>query len=277
LIDPIFREGKTTTDKIKTGIPLLSKTVAPYKDPLGNPSVRQNNTFNSFSPIQVNPTNEQFENVYQKTQQDKKAKAIVDSLKSQVESGQLPNGVSQLPNGKIAIVEDNAVKEFKNESVFNVYKFEKEFGANDENKAQYSLDYQRARRNDDINKYMEVSQARYDYLENYKKLLDTKEDAKKLISIDNEQDDLLYYMQKYASYGGFTKPKSGGGRSGRSPSVTRAITMAKATPGVSKIKATTGSYNSAKSRGKIKVAVAPPSVKIPISKKYTGKQLAQMR
>lgn len=142
----------------------------------------------------------------------------------------------------------------------------------------YSLNtnkMQSAKAKDDYKTWVNIANKQLGILE--QQLQDPTLDELEQSDIIEKAEILMRSMQKYASYGGFTKPKSGGGRSGRSPSVTKAITMAKATPGVSKIKATTGSYNSAKSRGKIKVAVAPPSVKIPISKKYTGKQLAQMR
>ena len=138
-------------------------------------------------------------------QADKELEALKSGKKSEAQD--LGDGVYQLSNGEFYVKELD--KTLKTESAVKLHFFEKEFGANDENKAQYTLDYQRAKRNNDINKYMELSQARYDYLEEYKKMLDPTEDKKKLISIANEQDDILYYMNQYAGYGGFDKPKKG--------------------------------------------------------------------
>lgn len=141
-------------------------------------------------------------------QADKELEALKSGKKTQAQD--LGEGIYQLSNGKFYLKDED--KTLDNENKVKLHFFEKQYGEDSTNKAQYSLDYQRAKRSNDIDKYMELSQSRYDYLENYKKLLDPKEDAKKLISIANEQDDILYYMQKYAGYGGFTKGRSGKGK-----------------------------------------------------------------
>ena len=135
-------------------------------------------------------------------------KADVEKVKAQIMKAE--GGSASVGDKTVYWDEDSREIKVVPKQKYNLLQFEKQNGENDTLKAQYTLDYQRAKRNKDLDKYMEVSQARLDYLENYKQLLDPKEDAKKLITIANEQDDILYYMNQYAGYGGFTKGKSGG-------------------------------------------------------------------
>lgn len=82
-IDPIYRDPGSTVERILTGIPILSTTVAPHTNQFGEPSVRKNAIFNSLSPVHVNPqeTNAVFENIWQKRQADKKYNSIVKKVK----------------------------------------------------------------------------------------------------------------------------------------------------------------------------------------------------
>lgn len=221
LIDPVFREGKTVGEKIKVGIPLISKSVEPYTDPLGQPSVRQNNLFNSLSPIQVNPTNQMFEDIYQRRQLNKRSDAEKSALKK---------GMKQLPNGKIAVVMDDEVKTFDTEEESNLAIAKDEFKKSDQNITLIGDEIYRKNRNGELLPPMtrdeyntKVRKAKMDIAYNNKdykgwiklaeeELADIEKrfnEADELTQIEllNDYQDLMAKMQKYASYGGFDKPK----------------------------------------------------------------------
>ena len=148
-----------------------------------------------------------------------KERDAIKENKAKVKSGEVAPGIFQLSDGTFYSKADN--KSFDNQYKLGQYQFEKTNGANDESKAQYTLDYQRAKRNKDLDTYLKISEDRYNYLEQYKTLLDPVEDKEKLITIQNEQDDITYYAQLYAGYGGFTKPKKGKVAKAKKMKVTR--------------------------------------------------------
>jgi hypothetical protein len=254
----------------------------------GKPTIKLGNTPDIAESIMLklrgepesNIPKEQWPAIIQQKQLETQAQIQKERLQEQVDKGKInlkefDGKVQQAPDGSFYTIEEGKIKTFKNKSQAGLYQFEKQYGDNSTAYAKYSLEADRLKDKNDFKGWADKTINYLDYYEKYINTLD--QDTSAYYTAVKRYENLLEKLQKYTGYGGFTKPKSSGGSGGRSPSVTKAITMAKATPGVSKIKATTGSYNSAKSRGKIKVAVAPPSVKIPISKKYTGKQLAQMR
>lgn len=231
-LDPIYREGKTVTDKLKSGIPLMSKSVPAYTDPLGNPSVRMNNTFNSFSPIQVNPVNQQFEDIYQQRQINKRSNAEAEAMIKGTDQ------IKTLPDGRVAVVINNEVKKFDNQKAADVaikgddfiksgkkelitddYVFEKA-DTGKGYKATPRIDYEidvrdgtygtlaTLKKNKDIEGWMKEAEtlvALYDA-----KLQDPDITSKEKRELEGKKRSLEDSMSKYASYGGFTK---GGGSS----------------------------------------------------------------
>lgn len=81
-VDDVYRHPSTLTEMVKTQLPFLSKTVEPYLTGSGQPSRRQYNVFNQFSPIEASPANPAFEPVFQA----KKQKRILQSEKKKAKA-----------------------------------------------------------------------------------------------------------------------------------------------------------------------------------------------
>ena len=64
-IDDIYRHPKTVLEKIKTGLPFLSKQVEPYRTPTGEVSRRDYPLFHAVSPITVGKIKPEFEGLYE--------------------------------------------------------------------------------------------------------------------------------------------------------------------------------------------------------------------
>lgn len=209
LVDPVFRKPKGMGDLLKEGVPGLTKGMEAYVNPLGEESKR--NITNFVAPYGMGQEDKRFEQPYKDRTIKLQTNALISKMKEDVKSGKggMIEGFNQLPDGRYVGTVDGEIKEFKDEKAVNLYQFEKELGTNDENKAQYTLDYQRAKRKDDLNGYLKITEDRFNYLEKYKTLLDPVADKKKLIAIQNEQEDLQYYADLYGGYGGFSKPKKG--------------------------------------------------------------------
>lgn len=153
-------------------------------------------------------------------QADKQADKEVAQIKSGkiTQAADLGSGIYQLSNGKFYV--DELGKTLDSESKVKKYLFEKELGDYSTVKAQYQLDYQRAKRKNDIESYIKYSQDYLAYLYSYKDILDPETDKKELINILNEIDDVEYYLSKYMSYGGFTKGSGGGSGKKKIPTLS---------------------------------------------------------
>jgi len=224
-IDPVFRQGKTMGEQIESGTPLLSKKLDPYLDPLGNESVRQNNTFNSFSPIEVTPANQQFEDIYQKRQETKRSMAEAKSL---------TEGTKTLSNGKVAVVIDKEAKTFdtkeladravaKNKllssdkssmKVEGGYLRKSESGDtatfisdNKYNEGLYTNKLSSLKRTDNVSEWLKVAEKKFEVLQ--AQLDDPNTDELDKGDIQEKMDILSEQYIKYRGYGGFTKPKKG--------------------------------------------------------------------
>jgi hypothetical protein len=68
-IDDVYRHPSTLGEMVKTQLPFLSKTVEPYLAGTGQPSRREYNFLNQFSPLDVSPANPAFEPVEQMLKQ----------------------------------------------------------------------------------------------------------------------------------------------------------------------------------------------------------------
>lgn len=222
-LDPIYRQPKTLMDQLKTGIPGLSKSVDSYKDPLGNDSVRQNNTFNSWSPVNVNPANQQFEDIYQKRQLQKRSDAEAKALTS---------GSKTLSDGRVAVVIDDEVKKFDSQQEADQAINKEKFKNSDKKAELIDGTYYYKKSDGDVGTYTEQE---YNYkLRNAKMdIAYNKKDYKGWVQLANEKlkdiekqyneadpltqqellndyQDLAAKIAKYSGYGGFTKGKSGG-------------------------------------------------------------------
>jgi hypothetical protein len=131
--------------------------------------------------------------------------------------------VNQLSDGRFATIENGEVKTFDNQGELNVYQFEKQNGDYSTVGAQYQLDYQRAKRANDIESYVKYSQDYLNYLYTYKETIDPN-DKKEQIKVQNKIDDTEYYLNKYMGYGGFKKGSSGR-RSGGSSKKAKQIKL----------------------------------------------------
>jgi hypothetical protein len=223
-LDPIYRQPKTITEQIKAGIPGLSKSIDPYTDPLGNPSKRENLPFNAWSPVNVNPANQQFEDIYQKRQLQKRSDAEAKALTS---------GTKQLPDGRVAIVINDEVKKFDSQEEANLAIAKEDFKKSGKNIQQYEDKVFRLQSDGDVKVQDKID---YDYSLNTNKLqrLKSSKDYKGWVETANKQleildkqlkdptldeleqsdllekaDKILSDMAKYSEYGGFDKPKKG--------------------------------------------------------------------
>jgi hypothetical protein len=107
-------------------------------------------------------------------------------------------------NGKFVYVNEDG--ETKTKSVSSLEKDR----AKDEKglfEAKYSLVSDRLKRAEDYQTWNTTTQAYVDYLTDYKTKLDENKDAKELITVQNKIEDLQDTLNKYKSYGGFSKPK----------------------------------------------------------------------
>lgn len=287
MVDPIFRKPEGISEQIKVGIPGLSKSVRPYTDPFGDPSVRQNNLFNSFSPIQINPSNPTFENIYQKSQQEKRANAQADALTKNIETGNsLPDGMQQLANGKIAVVINDKVEKFDSPEKVQLAIAKEDLKASDksfldlgdivlkkssngnittQSKIEYTDDllYQQmmgAKKKGDINTWLDLADKKLAGMQEM--LKDPTLDDIEKTTIQNRIDTLLEDAAKYLDYGGFTKPKSTRTSSSRRSGGSRKLSKLSVPKSVIKLP----SAPSIKANVKIKKPTSGKSGKIALKK-----------
>jgi hypothetical protein len=93
IVDPIYRKTdkdfspKAIVEKVKAGIPGLSKDLPAYKDVGDQPSKRKNMPFNAFSPVEITPENKQGETDYKTLQQKNQLDRLVTFLRDAVKAG----------------------------------------------------------------------------------------------------------------------------------------------------------------------------------------------
>lgn len=80
--------------------------------------------------------------------------------------------------------------------------------------AKIDLELDRTKRANDVNKWADAAQKKWDALEKKKSLYDPETEADEITKLTNAQEDLQAQADKYAEYGGFTKGKSGGKNGG---------------------------------------------------------------
>jgi hypothetical protein len=73
--------------------------------------------------------------------------------------------------------------------------------------ASLDLELDRSKRADNVNKWADAAQKKWDALEKKKALYDPETEADEITKLTNAQEDLQAQADKYAEYGGFEKPK----------------------------------------------------------------------
>lgn len=84
IIDPVSRKSTDVVSSITSQLPVLSKTVEPYYNPVtGKPSERSNPILNSFSPVRLSTGDSGIEKMYDYTGSGKRAYANLKRLPPQ--------------------------------------------------------------------------------------------------------------------------------------------------------------------------------------------------
>jgi len=90
IIDPIYRKSKTFGSEIKKTIPFMSKALEPHTDLTGQPSRRE--SINYAIPYDVR-TEKESRGLLQIRRGELQQNAVINKLKSDLESGKVPSGV----------------------------------------------------------------------------------------------------------------------------------------------------------------------------------------
>ncbi len=64
IVDDVYRHPESIAEHIKVGVPIVSKGVAPYRTPTGEPSKRQFIIFNAISPFQIRKHDPVYAQIY---------------------------------------------------------------------------------------------------------------------------------------------------------------------------------------------------------------------
>lgn len=115
ILDPIYRRPGSVVDSLKSGIPGLSTQVAPYTNPAGLPSRRENVLLNAVSPVGITPQT-QYEGLYNTKVSSDRYSNIVKEIKDKRDNGDIQGAMEVLRanrdvvlKGGISNKENNAV------------------------------------------------------------------------------------------------------------------------------------------------------------------------
>lgn len=75
-IDPVYRQPTNVLDTIKSQLPGVSTTVAPFKDVYGNPSKRSDPLINAFSPATISTSNQKGEDLLKQFSETARLKSL---------------------------------------------------------------------------------------------------------------------------------------------------------------------------------------------------------
>jgi hypothetical protein len=134
-----------------------------------------------------------------------KEKEALKTGKGTVKAQDLGSGIYQLSDGKFYA--KDADKTFDTKYEIGQYLFEKKSGKYNITSSKFTLETDRAKRNGDFKGWLTKADAYTSYLANYQATLDPN--SNEYLTVTNKLEDLVVQLEKYVSYGGFTKPKKG--------------------------------------------------------------------
>ena len=85
IIDPIYRKASSYTDRLKSGIPMMTQGLQPYITPLGQPETR--NATNFVAPYAIGQPANQYEPAYQSRQNTLNSNAIINQANKNAQNG----------------------------------------------------------------------------------------------------------------------------------------------------------------------------------------------
>ena len=107
-IDPVFRDAKTFTQRLESGIPGMTQGIPAYTTPLGQPETR--NASNYIAPYTIGQDNPQFTPAFNSRQNTLNSNAIINQANKnaqgggtiKITGGQVAPGITSLPDGTFA-------------------------------------------------------------------------------------------------------------------------------------------------------------------------------
>ena len=112
MVDPVYRKVDWTdgipqaiAQSIMRDMPILSKSLPAYEDPLGNPSERQLPVLNAITPFTVTEEKEDFSRVYEKIVGEKKMRRAETLAKENIKNGDVARNI----NNKLMFLADDEV------------------------------------------------------------------------------------------------------------------------------------------------------------------------
>ena len=153
------------------------------------------------------------EEYYNEILSDRQKSNEIDALKSGSttgKSGQLGNNFFQLSDGSAVVKLGNDWKTYDTpdeaQNKLNIYNFEQQNGEYDYKSAEYSLNTERLKRDNNYQGWITEAQNYGNYLESYRQQLDPS--SKEYLTVTNKIEDLSTQVAKYQSYGGRFKKKA---------------------------------------------------------------------
>jgi hypothetical protein len=111
-IDPIYRKPSGPIEQIQSQIPFLSKGLEPYRNPGGEPSVRQNAVFNSLSPVTSTPNQEGFGSMYELKTMYKRFDTVESKVKELVKEGKREEAKRLIENNREILSKGQVLKSY---------------------------------------------------------------------------------------------------------------------------------------------------------------------
>jgi len=190
--DPIYRRPKGFVEEIKAGLPIISKQVPAYTEPLtGEPSRR--NILDYITPYGVKTAKPEYEPMLERRTEKLQENALINQATKQLEEAK--GGATGIGDKVVYWDEETAtVKTVSKTTLERQVKI-----------AQYSLDADRYKRQGDYKKWREATVDHIELLYKYQAGLNETYQQPEQIRVQNKIEDLLAQIEKYDGYGGAFK------------------------------------------------------------------------
>lgn len=196
IVDPVYRQGNTMSEKLMRDIPGLSQNAPAYTDLNGNPSMRDFPLLNAFSPYKVSQEKQPYTEMFGKMQDAKietnREKQAADKIE-QSKSGNTTVGDK-------LIFWDDAERKVETISISEQKQKETD--------AMYSLLSDQLKDSGDYQTWIDITEKHLSDLESRLPKLNTPDKTDEKISMQKKIYDLKQSLEKYKGYGGFKEGKA---------------------------------------------------------------------